>query len=86
MPNFGLITTLKGLLVSTGGLEPKPDHSGAAGIDITQRHGNLYFDSLAGAATLALGNNHPIVLDAISNALKANLPLHTLDLTTPVKK
>ena len=25
---------------------------------------NLYFDCLAGAATLALGNNHPVVLDA----------------------
>ena len=26
--------------------------------------GNLYFDCLAGAATLALVNNHPGVLDA----------------------
>jgi len=26
--------------------------------------GNQYFDCLAGAATLALGNNHPVVLDA----------------------
>ena len=47
--------------------------------------GNLYFDCLAGAATLALGNNHPVVLEAIANALKANLPLHTLDLSTQVK-
>ena len=47
--------------------------------------GNLYFECLAGAATLALGNNHPVVLDAIANALKAHLPLHTRDSSTPVK-
>ena len=47
--------------------------------------GNLYFDCLAGAATLARGNNHPVVLDAIANALKANLFLHTLDSSTAVK-
>ena len=46
---------------------------------------NLYFDCLAGAGTLALGHNHPVIVDAIEKALKANLPLHTLDLTTPVK-
>ncbi|MEO1466031.1 MAG: aspartate aminotransferase family protein [Cyanobacteria bacterium J06633_1] len=57
----------------------------AKGIYITDADGNSYFDCLAGAGTLALGHNHPVVLDAIRDSLDANLPLHTLDLTTPVK-
>ena len=57
----------------------------AKGIYITDADGNNYFDCLAGAGTLALGHNHPVVLDAIRDSLDANLPLHTLDLTTPVK-
>jgi diaminobutyrate-2-oxoglutarate transaminase len=57
----------------------------AKAIYLKDADGNQYFDCLAGAATLALGNNHPVVLDAIANDLKANLPLHTLDLSTPVK-
>ena len=40
---------------------------------------------LAGAGTLALGHNHPVVTEAIEQTLKDRLPLHTLDLTTPVK-
>ncbi len=59
--------------------------SEAKGIYVKDADGNLYFDCLAGAGTLALGHNHPIVLDAMRAVLDANLPLHTLDLTTPVK-
>lgn len=57
----------------------------AKGIYIKDVDGNLYFDCLAGAGTLALGHNHPVVLAAMRSTLDANLPLHTLDLTTPIK-
>ncbi|MEP0920023.1 aspartate aminotransferase family protein [Leptolyngbya sp. DQ-M1] len=57
----------------------------AKGIYIKDVDGNLYFDCLAGAGSLALGHNHPAVLAAMREALDTNLPLHTLDLTTPIK-
>lgn len=57
----------------------------AKGIYIKDTDGHLYFDCLAGAGTLALGHNHPVVIEAIRAALDENLPLHTLDLTTPAK-
>lgn len=57
----------------------------AKGIYIKDVDGNLYFDCLAGAGTLSLGHNHPVVIAAIREALDSDLPLHTLDLTTPVK-
>src|SRR5690606_39718724 len=44
-----------------------------------------FIDCLAGAGTLALGHNHPVVVEAIQRVLADELPLHTLDLTTPVK-
>lgn len=47
--------------------------------------GKVYFDCLSGAGTLALGHNHPVIIEAIEQVLKSGLPLHTLDLTTPVK-
>lgn len=57
----------------------------AKGIYIKDTDGKTYFDCLAGAGTLALGHNHPVVKAAIKAALDEDLPLHTLDLTTPVK-
>ncbi|SQA98190.1 Diaminobutyrate--2-oxoglutarate aminotransferase [Cedecea neteri] len=42
-------------------------------------------DCLAGAGTLALGHNHPDILQSIQNVITSGLPLHTLDLTTPLK-
>jgi diaminobutyrate-2-oxoglutarate transaminase len=47
--------------------------------------GRKFIDCLAGAGTLALGHNHPVVIEAIQQVLADELPLHTLDLTTPVK-
>ncbi|MGH8485935.1 MAG: aspartate aminotransferase family protein, partial [Pseudomonas sp.] len=47
--------------------------------------GRQFIDCLAGAGTLALGHNHPVVIEAIQQVLADELPLHTLDLTTPVK-
>jgi diaminobutyrate-2-oxoglutarate transaminase len=57
----------------------------AKGIYVKDVDGKLYFDCLAGAGTLSLGHNHPVVIEAIREALDKNLPLHTLDLTTPIK-
>jgi diaminobutyrate-2-oxoglutarate transaminase len=47
--------------------------------------GRRYLDCLSGAGTLALGHNHPVVLEAIRGVLDSEAPLHVLDLATPVK-
>ena len=57
----------------------------AEGLYITDVDGKVYMDCLCGAGTLALGHNHPVVLAAIREHLDEGYPLHTLDLTTPVK-
>ncbi len=57
----------------------------AKGIFVTDVDDNVYFDCLAGAGTLALGHNHPVVIEAMQKVLDGNYPLHTLDLTTPIK-
>lgn len=57
----------------------------AHGIYVEDSRGQVFIDCLAGAGTLALGHNHPVVIEAIQHALSAGLPMHTLDLTTPVK-
>ncbi|MDX1252025.1 MAG: diaminobutyrate--2-oxoglutarate transaminase [Gammaproteobacteria bacterium] len=58
----------------------------AEGIYVTDMDGKTYYDCLAGAGTLALGHNHPVVIDAIKSTLDQNVPLHTLDITTPLKE
>ncbi|TWI54114.1 aspartate aminotransferase family protein [Halalkalibacter nanhaiisediminis] len=58
----------------------------ANGIYVKDVEGKEYIDCLAGAGTLALGHNHPVVTDAMRKVLDDKLPLHTLDLTTPVKE
>lgn len=57
----------------------------AKGIYVKDADGNCYLDCLSGAGTLALGHNHPVVIEAIQEMINANHPLHTLDLTTPIK-
>lgn len=57
----------------------------AHGIYVEDSRGQVYVDCLAGAGTLALGHNHPVVVEAIQQAMASGLPMHTLDLTTPVK-
>ncbi|MFW2176938.1 MULTISPECIES: diaminobutyrate--2-oxoglutarate transaminase [unclassified Moraxella] len=57
----------------------------AHGCIVTDVEGNEYLDCLAGAGTLALGHNHPDVIGAIQDVLTSGLPLHTLDITTPLK-
>lgn len=57
----------------------------AQGCRVTDVEGNEYLDCLAGAGTLALGHNHPAIIQSIQDVLASGLPLHTLDLTTPLK-
>ena len=57
----------------------------AKGLYVEDVEGRRFIDCLAGAGTLALGHNHPVVIEAIRRVLDEGLPLHTLDLTTPVK-
>lgn len=46
---------------------------------------NKYLDFLCGAGTLALGHNDDEVNQAMIEMINQDLPLHTLDLTTPTK-
>lgn len=57
----------------------------AQGCWVTDVEGNEYLDCLAGAGTLALGHNHSATINAIKDVLDSGLPLHTLDITTPIK-
>lgn len=57
----------------------------AHGVYVEDVEGRVFIDCLAGAGTLALGHNHPVVVEAIRGILDDGTPLHTLDLTTPVK-
>lgn len=57
----------------------------ASGIYVEDVEGRVFIDCLAGAGTLALGHNHPVVIDAIYQTIASGSPLHTLDLTTPIK-
>jgi diaminobutyrate-2-oxoglutarate transaminase len=57
----------------------------ADGATVIGADGRSYLDCLSGAGTLALGHNHPDVVQAITAALASGAPLHTLDLATPEK-
>ncbi|MFK8906716.1 diaminobutyrate--2-oxoglutarate transaminase family protein [Streptomyces sp. YS-3] len=57
----------------------------ARGLTIEGADGRRYLDCLAGAGTLALGHNHPVVLEAVRKVLDSGAPLHALDLATPIK-
>lgn len=57
----------------------------ARGIYVKDVNGLVFIDFLAGAGTLALGHNHPVVIEAVQQAMLSGLPMHTLDLSTPVK-
>ncbi|WP_135306119.1 diaminobutyrate--2-oxoglutarate transaminase [Haloarcula amylovorans] len=58
----------------------------AQGVTVTDMDGNEYYDCLAGAGTLALGHNHPRVVEAMERVLDADRPVHTLDISTPAKE
>ena len=57
----------------------------AKGLWIEDVEGNKYLDFLCGAGTLALGHNDPEINQAMIDLISEDAPLHTLDLTTPVK-
>ncbi len=57
----------------------------AQGSWVEDVEGNKYLDFLCGAGTLALGHNDPEINQAMIDMISSNAPLHTLDLTTPVK-
>lgn len=57
----------------------------AKGIYVEDVEGRVFIDCLACAGALPLGHNHPVVIEAIERALRSELPMQTLDLTTPVK-
>ncbi len=57
----------------------------AKGTWVEDVEGNKYLDFLCGAGTLALGHNDDEVNQAMVDLLTSDAPLHTLDLTTPVK-
>ncbi|GAA5027562.1 diaminobutyrate--2-oxoglutarate transaminase family protein [Actinopolymorpha pittospori] len=57
----------------------------ASGMTVTGADGTTYLDCLSGAGSLALGHNHPVVVEAIRKVLDDGAPLHILDLATPVK-
>ena len=57
----------------------------AKGSWVEDVEGNKYLDFLCGAGTLALGHNDEQVNKAMVEMLTSDFPLHTLDLTTPVK-
>jgi len=57
----------------------------ANGMTVEGADGRRYLDCLSGAGTLALGHNHPVVLEAIRGTLDSGAPLHLLDLATAEK-
>jgi len=57
----------------------------ARGMTVEGADGRRYLDCLSGAGTLALGHNHPVVLQAVRAVLDSGAPLQVLDLATPVK-
>ncbi|MFG2322004.1 aminotransferase class III-fold pyridoxal phosphate-dependent enzyme [Streptomyces sp. NPDC048568] len=57
----------------------------ARGLTIEDADGRRYLDCASGAGSLALGHNHPVVLEAIRRVLDSGAPLQVMGLTTPVE-
>ena len=57
----------------------------AKGSWVEDADGRKYLDFLCGAGTLALGHNDEGINKAMIDLISSGAPLHTLDLTTPVK-
>ena len=58
----------------------------AEGLYVTDVEGRVYMDCLCGAGALALGHNHPVVVDALRQHLTSGVPMQALDLMTPGKE
>ena len=57
----------------------------ASGIHVTDTDGKRYIDCLSCAGVLALGHNHPVVVEALQQHLAEGLPMQTLDLASPTR-
>ncbi|MFD4878278.1 aminotransferase class III-fold pyridoxal phosphate-dependent enzyme [Streptomyces sp. NPDC058420] len=57
----------------------------ARGLTVEGADGRRYLDCASGGGALALGHNHPVVLEAIRDVLDSGAPLHVYDLATPVR-
>lgn len=57
----------------------------ALGIYVEDTNGRIFIDCLSGAGTLALGHNHPVVIDALRECIDNQSALMTLDISTPIK-
>ena len=57
----------------------------ASGMTVTGADGRRYLDCLSGAGTLALGHNHPVVVEAVQRVIDRGSPWHALDIATPEK-
>ena len=57
----------------------------AEGIYIEDTEGRIFMDCLSGAGALALGHNHPSILNAMQTCINNKSVLLTLDITTPIK-
>eukprot|EP00232_Nephroselmis_pyriformis_P011728 CAMPEP_0182896404 /NCGR_PEP_ID=MMETSP0034_2-20130328/26251_1 /TAXON_ID=156128 /ORGANISM="Nephroselmis pyriformis, Strain CCMP717" /LENGTH=767 /DNA_ID=CAMNT_0025030271 /DNA_START=72 /DNA_END=2375 /DNA_ORIENTATION=- len=57
----------------------------AKGSIITDPKGTEWIDGLACAGTLALGHNHPVVIDAVREYLDSEGPMQVLDMNCPAK-
>lgn len=57
----------------------------AKGSWVEDVEGNRYLDALCGAGTLALGHNDEEINSAMVELIQSGMPLHTLDITTPIK-
>jgi diaminobutyrate-2-oxoglutarate transaminase len=57
----------------------------ASGMTVRGADGRTYLDCLSGAGTLALGHNHPVVVEAVRSVIDSGAPWHSLDIATPQK-
>jgi diaminobutyrate-2-oxoglutarate transaminase len=57
----------------------------ARGMTVRGADGRTYLDCLSGAGTLALGHNHPVVVEAVRRVIDSGAPWHSLDVATPQK-
>jgi diaminobutyrate-2-oxoglutarate transaminase len=55
----------------------------ASGVEVFSVEGRRYLDFFSGAGALALGHNHPVILEAVRRQLDTFV--HGLDLPTPVR-
>lgn len=58
----------------------------AEGWTLTDEGGRDYLDFFAGAGALNYGHNNPVVMEPLFDYMRANGPIHTLDMATVAKR